>query len=274
MLIMQAQDWRQEIEQYRTDTYNMHLAMVERVILLMRKQLREPLSLEDMADMACMSPYYFNRIFHRIVGIPPGEFLTTLRLDAAKQLLLTTSLSVTDICFEVGYVGLGSFTTRFTRLVGVSPGHLRYCAKSVVPSFLANASAPIDCLAEHVPQRGDVIGEIRVEVPFKGVIFAGLFRKPIPLGQPVGGIILAAPGAFCLLAIPDGRYFLLISAMPLSEDPHTYLLPRHNETLVGGYGPFWVQHGCIQEPVEVVLRAPRVTDPPIVSVKPYISSFL
>src|SRR6266849_7733545 len=90
---------------------------VERVILAMRDHLNEPLTLQDMADIAYLSRNHFHRVFHRIIGIPPGEFLTALRLDAAKRLLLTTSMRVTDICFEVGYSSLGSFTTSFTELV-------------------------------------------------------------------------------------------------------------------------------------------------------------
>ncbi|HLG78582.1 MAG TPA: helix-turn-helix transcriptional regulator, partial [Ktedonobacteraceae bacterium] len=99
--------------------------MVERVIVVMRERLCEPLSLADMADIACVSPFYFCHLFRAVVGIPPGEFLVALRLDAAKRLLLTTNLSVTDVCFEVGYSGLGSFTTRFSQLIGISPRLLR-----------------------------------------------------------------------------------------------------------------------------------------------------
>src|SRR5438309_1587588 len=105
-----------------------HSVAIERAILAMRERLQEPLSLQDMADIAHMSPYHFSRVFHRLIGIPPGEFLTALRLDAAKRLLLTTSLSVTDICFEVGYLSPSSFTTRFTQLVGLPPRQLRQVA--------------------------------------------------------------------------------------------------------------------------------------------------
>src|ERR1700760_4201675 len=91
----------------------------ERVILSMRECLDEPISLSDMADIACLSPYHFNRVFHQVTGLPPTKFLYALRLSTAKRLLLTTSLSVTDVCFEVGYNSLGTFTTRFTQLVGL-----------------------------------------------------------------------------------------------------------------------------------------------------------
>lgn len=91
----------------------------------MRERVDDTLPLHAMAEIAHLSPYLFTRAFRQFTGIPPGEFLATLRLERAKQLLLTTDLSVAEICFEVGYNSLGTFTTRFTRLVGLSPGRVR-----------------------------------------------------------------------------------------------------------------------------------------------------
>src|SRR5579872_1710680 len=106
---------------------------VECAIQTMHIHLHEALTLEDLADAACLSPYYFHRVFRRQIGIPPGEFLSALRLQAARHLLVTTSLRVTDICFEVGYSSPGSFTSRFTHLVGLSPRLLRQRASAFEP---------------------------------------------------------------------------------------------------------------------------------------------
>src|SRR5215471_21715534 len=126
---MNASDWP-------ISTAETHRLTVERVIRAMRERIYQPLSLEDMADVAHLSPYHFSRVFHNIIGVPPGEFLAALRLEEAKRLLLTTSLSVTDICFELGYASLGSFTTRFTQLVGVPPRLLRRLAEDfTMPSL-------------------------------------------------------------------------------------------------------------------------------------------
>src|SRR5438128_12282294 len=93
---------------------------VERAIQAMHTHLHEVLTLEDLASVACLSPSHFHRVFRRLIGIAPGEFLVALRLQAARRLLLTTALSVTEICFAVGYSSTGSVTSRFTRLVGLS----------------------------------------------------------------------------------------------------------------------------------------------------------
>src|SRR5437763_3941434 len=110
-----------------------HRRAVERVIAAMRERPGEPLTLETMGKIAGLSPHHFNRVFRRVTGVPPRRFLGALRLEAAKQLLLTTPLSVTEVCFEVGYGSVGTFTTRFTQLVGVPPGELRRLAAALAP---------------------------------------------------------------------------------------------------------------------------------------------
>src|SRR3954462_9968927 len=106
---------------------------VERVIQAMSTRLDEPLSVQDMAEIAFFSPFHFNRIFRDVTGIPPHKFQNALRLESAKRLLLTTRLSGTDVCFEVGYSSLGTFTTHFTRQVGLPPRHLRRPAEDAAP---------------------------------------------------------------------------------------------------------------------------------------------
>jgi AraC family transcriptional regulator len=98
-----------------------HMQAVERAIQVMHIHMHEVLTLEDLASAAYLSPSRFKHVFRHLIGIPPGEFLSALRLQAARRLLLTTPLSVTEVCFEVGYSSPGSFTSRFTHRVGLSP---------------------------------------------------------------------------------------------------------------------------------------------------------
>lgn len=120
----------QLVNNARPDTVEAHRRAVDRVIQAMHQNLAEEFSLEDMAGVAYISPYHFNRVFHQVAGVPPCQYLSALRLWYAKRLLLTTPLKVTDICFEVGYNSLGTFTRRFTDLVGVPPQRLRALARS------------------------------------------------------------------------------------------------------------------------------------------------
>jgi AraC-like DNA-binding protein len=267
--MLQVEDmWRSTIDGEQVSTQASHLLAVERVIQAMREHLHEPLSLEDMASIACLSPYYFSRVFHNIIGAPPGEFLAALRLDAAKRLLLTTSLSVTDICFEVGYTGLGSFTTRFTQSVGLPPRLLRHQAwNTAIPSLEPRCS--LDMTSSSSLCQGGLRGQIRAESSFRGFIFAGLFPRAIPQGRPVRCTLLSQPGPYHIDLIPDGRYYLMVAAFPVTTDPQVFLLPNER-LLVGIQGPLMICNGSVPEPVDVVLRPLCPTDPPIIVALPYI----
>jgi AraC-like DNA-binding protein len=81
----------------------------------------QPLALEEMAQVACLSPNHFLRTFKQAFAQTPHQFVTQLRLERAKRLLAQTSRSVTEICATVGFESLGSFSWLFTRRVGMSP---------------------------------------------------------------------------------------------------------------------------------------------------------
>ncbi len=254
---------------YRPATLAAYGQTVERVIQSMRAHLSEPLSLEEMAEIAYLSPFHFNRVFRSTTDIPPGEFLASLRLEAAKRLLLTTSLSVTDVCFELGYTSLGTFTTRFKQIVGLSPLQLRQMADDL-------ASAPIQpLLVAHSEMRrlgavhtGGVRGSITAPASFCGLIFAGLFPKFNSQNGPVACTTIPAPGAFQIGPVPDGRYYLLAAALPWSQNALTYLLPER-EMLVGvSERPVVVHGGRGNASVGLALRPPCLTDPPILGVFP------
>jgi AraC-like DNA-binding protein len=81
----------------------------------------EPLMVADLARAAGLSPAYFSREFRRTFGESPHQYLLTRRLERAAALLRNTDRTVTDICFAVGLSSLGSFTTSFRRIHGVTP---------------------------------------------------------------------------------------------------------------------------------------------------------
>src|SRR5678816_1351138 len=75
----------------REDTMASHRRAVERVITSARERLCEPISLRDMSRVAYISEFHFNRVFHQITGLPPAKFISAMRLDEAKRLLLNTN---------------------------------------------------------------------------------------------------------------------------------------------------------------------------------------
>jgi AraC-like DNA-binding protein len=81
----------------------------------------EPLGVADLARAAGLSRAHFSREFRRAFGESPHAYLLTRRLERATALLRTTDRTVTEICFDVGLQSVGSFTTSFTRMYGISP---------------------------------------------------------------------------------------------------------------------------------------------------------
>ncbi|TYB48028.1 helix-turn-helix domain-containing protein [Actinomadura chibensis] len=81
----------------------------------------EPLTVADLAAAAGLSRAHFSDRFRRAFGEPPHAYLLTRRLERAAALLRTTDWSVADICVGVGLQSVGSFTTSFTRMFGMSP---------------------------------------------------------------------------------------------------------------------------------------------------------
>ncbi len=240
-----------------------HTLAVERVIQTMHTHLQELLTLEDLASIAYLSPFHFNRIFRGLIGIPPCEFLSALRFQAARRLLLTTSLSVTDICFEVGYSSIGSFTSRFTRLVGLSPRLLRQRAHAFEPPPTKPADLSLT-VPSHIPGNNTLLGRISAPATFLGTIYVGLFAGPIPQGAPICCSRLSSPGLYLLSNIPDGVYHLRAAAFPVSTDIYSALLPGEKMLLGNNASPLLIRHGHVVGNTDLVLHSPRLTDPPLV----------
>ncbi len=85
----------------------------------------QPIDLERMAREANVSRFHFLRLFREAYQITPHQYLQERRIERAKQLLIAGHFSVTDVCFEVGFESLGSFSTLFRRTVGESPASYR-----------------------------------------------------------------------------------------------------------------------------------------------------
>jgi AraC-like DNA-binding protein len=255
----------------REDTIAAHRRAVERVITSARGRLCEPISLHDMSRVAYLSTFHFNRVFHQITGLPPAKFISAMRLDEAKRLLLHSNLSITDICFEVGYNSLSTFTRRFNERVGLGPREFRYLAERITPSSVDSLFAHYAELTERATLHPAVEGVVEFPKPGGGPIFVGLFRIHIPQSRPVGGALLTSPGTFRIGPVPDGIYHLLAAALPRFADTLGYLLPDSTSLLVGAWnGPVIIRQGKASGPFNISLRPMALTDPPLLISLPFL----
>ncbi len=235
----------------------------------MRAPSDSPLPLQEMAEIAGLSPFHFARVFRGLTGIPPGQFLSALRLERAKELLLTTDLSVTDICFEVGYDSLGTFTTRFTQFVGLPPRRVRRLPDAVADAFEhVRSDDPILPPVALATAATGIAGRISAPDLSSGLIFVGLFPGAVPQRRPIAGAILTAPGPFLLAMPPDGRYHLLAAALPDPRDPLAFLLPGAALRVGRGEGTLLARARQVLGHTDVTLRPPLVTDPPVLVALP------
>jgi AraC family transcriptional regulator len=253
----------------RPATVESRRAAVERVLTTMRARYAEPLTLAEFAAEAFLSPYHFNRVFRHTTGVPPGRFLAALRMQTAKRLLLTTELRVTDVCFEVGYLSLGTFTTHFRQLVGLGPCRLRRLASEF-------GDVPLEALCDDASEpAGDAsLARVRLRVPADErraeVVFVGLFPTPLPQSRPVSCAVSALPAAPALACRERGPHYALASAYDGSIEVLGALLAGDDEVRVGVAGPLLLGEPGSSTAVAVPLRRLDVVDPPILLALPLV----
>lgn len=248
---------------------------VDAVIAYIHRYMYEPLPLSRLAKYAGYSPFHFTRIFKERTGLTPLYYVSSLRLQKAKDLLLHTNLSVRDIGMEIGQQSLGTFTTRFTEKVGVTPSRFRNSASQADNLFrslhmLNDWPTPQSMLNQHAK----IEGTVRAAVPFEGVILIGLFAKPIPEGLPLYGTLMPSLGNFCFTNVKPGTYYLMATSVSWGMQAMDFLLP-HTTLRTRSKAPIIVEPDTAIPHQQVTLCPPRLDDPPIlISLPLLMNNFL
>ena len=126
-----------------SDPYLRELTQLSRVKDRMDREYAQPLDVESLARDVHMSAGHFSRRFKLAYGESPYSYLMTRRIERAMALLRIGDLSVTDVCFAVGCSSLGTFSTRFSELVGMPPSVFKQEAQSATSGIPA-------CVAKQV----------------------------------------------------------------------------------------------------------------------------
>ncbi|GAA1384810.1 AraC family transcriptional regulator [Kitasatospora putterlickiae] len=243
---------------------------VERAIETMWNRYEEPLSLDEIANTAILSKFYFSRVFRNLTGTSPGRFLSAVRLHQAKTMLLETDLSVTEISYRVGYNSLGTFTSRFTRSVSLSPARYRALARAGLPERGGHPGTGTAPHPDGVRRTCAVNGGIQSPDTGQPVrIYVGAFREPIVQGRPVACEILDGPGPFTL-RVPEGIWFIRAAVVAASDFPAP---PWERRPLLVASGPeLCVRHGHDNAPVKLAARQLTPLDLPILLALPELDS--
>jgi AraC family transcriptional regulator len=251
--------------------------VAEDVIDFMTERLSEAVRIDDLARTANYSKFHFCRLFRKATGITPSRFLSALRLKEARRLLLTTDLTVCDVSCEVGYNSVGTFTSRFTRGVGLPPSVFRSSG-----GYRAEGWADRDGLA------GGIGGELITPPGHESDrVIVGAFPTPIPEGQPERCVVVQRSGRWRLPALPAGLWYIAAAAVAAdqAEELDSPLL-EEDIRLYGSLGPVRIRPDGDRRPdhlgragrtgrpdqaggnLRLRLRPPRRTDPPMLFAPP------
>jgi len=248
---------------------------IDALIDYIQNNIFEPLPLARLASFAGYSQYHFARIFKERIGLSPLYYVSAMRLQKAKDLLLQTNLSIRDIGLEIGQQSLGTFTTRFTERVGVSPAEFRQSAQQADRHLnalqqLARWQEP----QSRSPLCAIVSGTLHAAVPFEGVVLVGLFAKPIPEGLPLYGTLVSSLGSFVFTNVQPGVYYLMATSVSWGTKALDVLLPQ-TTLRTRSKEPIAVVPGFPVPPLRVELFEPRPDDPPIlISLPLLMNNFL
>lgn len=232
----------------------------------MWERYSEPLSLADIAESAVLSRFHFSRIFKEVTGVPPGKFLSAVRIHQAKRMLLTTSKSVAEISAAVGYSSLGSFTSHFTDSVGFSPSRFRRMSDH-------GTIEPVTPLRMSSLPEGEIVGMIRMPEGYAAaLVYIGVFDTRIVQHRPRAVTLVemssARPHPYRLAKVPEGQWFVHAVAVADSAEPEPW---NQRSLLVGGHGPLRVASGT-PTLVTVALRPRQSADLPILLAIPDLDS--
>ena len=261
--ILEDDERRLEPKHCTTD----QVVTVRRVLQDTRETLGSHHDLTHYASVAGYSPYHFHRLFAEVTGTTPGRFLAALRMQEAKAQLAETDRSVTSVCFDVGYGSLGTFTSQFKRLVGVSPGKFRKLVDSAAGRTIGDTSA------ENSQQDGDGTPVELLSMSSSYVAVVGLFRSDIPQGTPASFMTLHGEyrGMLDLHYIGESNQLFVVaypsdtSLACVALGQTTGVLVGHQSFRLSSANPPTPESPPDVVPIRVSMGQPSATQPPIVS---------
>ncbi|WP_435123302.1 helix-turn-helix transcriptional regulator [Micromonospora tulbaghiae] len=249
---------------------SVHIGAITQAVTSMRRHLDEPHRLHDIARASLMSPFHFHRVFRMLTAVTPGRFLTAVRMAEAKRRLLRSDASATDISMAVGYSSFGTFTTQFTRLVGVSPGRFRTYGRAV-------ADVPLRELVSTRPARPARQPFALLHVGARpdghpGLTVVATFRSGIPQQRPSSCAAILSPGVFPLPLDVAGKAGVLAVSARIDVTIGEVLTEEPSAGICVGSAEIPDEPVAAQATVAagIPLRRPALLDPPLLLAFPLL----
>lgn len=239
-------------------------AAVLRAIETMRTELGQAQPLADLARVGRYSRFHFHRIFREFTGITPARFLTALRMAQARRLLLRSAMTVADIGMTVGYTSLGTFTTQFTGLVGVSPARFREWARSLGDEPVRSR---LPALRSMAPAGGGAVMALRGLPEADFLVVGRLLPDGNLRSRFRSSTLVCGAHAIRLPHAPPAKYRAFSVVVPAHVRlVDAFVDDRPGSYLIGDAELSLPPESRSPATIRVDLRAPRPTDLPVLAV--------
>jgi AraC-like DNA-binding protein len=202
----------------------------------MREHNDRDISVAGLAAKFGYSKFHFSREFKKIIGVTPNEYWAALKMERGLSELERSS-SIVRAQLNTGYQSVGTFSTSFQRATGFTPG--QYQEEIHKLSLFTEAKKYEDnsdkvfthySFNKHDPaviQQHALAVVCHAPEGFKGLIFVGVFTKPMPNGAPILGKAMTKTNRCVIDKIPDGEYYVLVCAIRSNTNPLHYFLPKY-----------------------------------------------
>jgi len=151
-----------QLESSMNDTYAYHIGCIIKVLIYIEERFDQPILLEEMAKIACISPYYFHRLFRAYVGETVADYIKKLRVQRARERLQYSDDAITDIALDVGYETPSSFNKVFNQVMGQSPRQYRKIMQPIVRAIMERTDPSKNCLQpEYVNRKEEKVLFVR-----------------------------------------------------------------------------------------------------------------
>lgn len=206
-------------------------AIITEVTTYMREHTDREISIEELAEQFGYSKFHFSREFKKIIGVTPNEYWAALKME--KSLLeLQRSSSILNAQLKTGYQSSGTFATNFLKTTGLTPNQYKkemqkFTLFDKVKSHEAKESSVLTHYSFN-KKNSEAFQEHKLNIicntpeGFKGIIFVGLFEKPLPNTAPIVGKALFKNNSCVIDIIPNGEYYPLCCAIRNSLNPMDY----------------------------------------------------
>jgi AraC-like DNA-binding protein len=241
-----------------------HIDQVTAAIQAVKGDLSSPSDLAWLAGTVPFSRFHFHRVFRDTTGVTPARFLAAARMAESRRLLMHSTRTVAAISAQVGYNSISTFTTQFTRLVGLSPERFRRVGRLLFGDAGVRFGGAVQL------PRPDAVraAKIRADVPGSAEDLLVVSWRPADGGRERERCLVARMGLAHVPLPADGRaYRVRVMRVRCGETVAALVDERWDCYRIG-----WttLQPRDHAEPVTVRLRTPRSIDPPLVSADPLV----